>query len=91
MPLSSLLKMGVNESLIKSLSEPCEKTVHDCQKYTMDDMECSSDCSRCCSVHLKTHPHKADEDDEYESIESENGDACTYEARERATIKNAGR
>jgi hypothetical protein len=61
--------MGLSESVIKSLTGPCEKSVHDCQKYTMDNMECSSDC-KCCNFQLKTHPHKTD-NDEFESVSEE--------------------
>ena len=72
--------MGLSESVIKSLTGPCEKSVHDCQKYTMDDMEIDSQCSECCQLHLKTHPHK---DDEFESVSSEENMEHLNESRPR--------
>ena len=67
--------MGLNESVIKSLTGPCERCTHECNKYTMDDMEFDSNCSKCCTLHLKTNPHKmSDSDEEYESIASENAE-----------------
>ena len=65
--------MGLSESFLKALSDPCTKCSHDCQKYTMDDMECDSSCSRCCSFHLKTHAHEEDpEDSDFASVDSQN-------------------
>ena len=62
--------MGLSESVLKALSDPCTKCSHDCQKYTMDDMECDSSCSKCCSLHLKTHAHE--EESDFEPVNSQN-------------------
>ena len=65
--------MGLSESVLKALSDPCTKCSHDCQKYTMDDMELDSSCSKCCSLHLKTHAHEEDpEDSDFASVDSQN-------------------
>ena len=65
--------MGLSESVLKALSDPCTKCSHDCQKYTMDDMELDSSCSKCCSLHLKTHAHEEDtEDSDLASVDSQN-------------------
>jgi hypothetical protein len=66
--------MGLSESvtLLKTLSAPCVKMNHDFQKYTMDSMECDSSCSKCCTFHLKTHPHDEPEESDFQSVDSEN-------------------
>ena len=63
--------MGLSESVLKALSAPCIQCNRDCQKYTMDDMELDSSCSKCCSLHLKTHAHNEDDED-LASVGSEN-------------------
>jgi hypothetical protein len=66
--------MGLSESVIKSLTGPCEKCSHECNKYFLDDLELDSNCSKCCEFHMRSHAHKTDKDDDFESAESENAE-----------------
>jgi hypothetical protein len=52
--------MGVSESTLKALTQPC----HDFSKFCLDDCEFESNCSDCCKVHLRTHPHDSGSDEE---------------------------
>ena len=63
--------MGLNESVIKSPTGPCEKCTHETNKYFLDDLELDSNCSKCCEFHMRSHAHKTDKD---ESTESENAE-----------------
>ena len=53
--------MGVGDSTLQALSKPFTACCHDCSKYCLDDMEFDSNCSDCCRVHLRTHPHDESE------------------------------
>jgi len=55
--------MGVTDSTLKTLMQPCQKSWHDCNKYMLDDCSFDSSCSKCCEVHIKTNPHKDAESD----------------------------
>ena len=52
--------MGVSESTLKALVAPC----HDFSKFCLDDCEFDSQCSDCCTMHLRTHPHEDSGSDE---------------------------
>ena len=60
--------MGLNESNLRALTKPCQTCTHECNNYSLDNMEFDSNCSKCCEVHLKTHAH-TDSDSEYESAQ----------------------
>ena len=68
--------MGLNESLLKSLSEPFTQCCHDCNKYCLDNMEWDSQCSECCHIHVRTHAHQSDSDTESENAADGNAEAA---------------
>ena len=62
--------MGLSDSTLKALSEPCTKSCHDCSKYCLDDFEINSNCSKCCACHIKTNKHSEESESEEQDTTS---------------------
>ena len=56
--------MGLSESTLQACTKPCETCIRDTSKYVLDDMEFDSNCSKCCTIHMRTHAHKGGDEEE---------------------------
>ena len=59
--------MGLSESTLQACTKPCETCIKDTNKYCLDDMEFDSNCSKSCTIHMRTHAHKGSGDSDGES------------------------
>ena len=62
--------MGLSESTLQACTKPCETCIKDTNKYCLDDMEFDSNCSKCCTIHMRTHAHKRGDEESEESAGS---------------------